>query len=457
MALIVREGGRTIPAALVGGARGGRLSALLRGARPRRFRRARAAARPDRRAQPLGAARSRRLRLHLAVEFPAGDLHRPDRRRARRRQRGRRQAGRADAARRRRRGARCCTRPASPATCCICCPATAQRSARRSSPIRASPASPLPVRPRRRGRSIWRSPSRPGPIVPLIAETGGQNAMIVDSSALARAGRRRRAELGLRQRRPALLGAARALRAGRHRRPPPGDAGGRDGRAGDRRPGAARDRYRPGHRRAGRARRWSGTPCAWRARAGSSTNAALPAGTEHGTFFAPRVFEIDSAGRLEREVFGPILHVVRWQADRLDQVLDEIDATGYGLTLGIHSRIDETVAPHPRPAARRQHLRQPQHDRRRRRRAAVRRRAACPAPAPRPAARTISTASPPSAPSRSTPPPPAATPPSYPCRTIASGTGGRGLLSRKEAGGGERTGWRKGGSNISAGVAKAKG
>jgi RHH-type proline utilization regulon transcriptional repressor/proline dehydrogenase/delta 1-pyrroline-5-carboxylate dehydrogenase len=42
-------------------------------------------------------------------------------------------------------------------------------------------------------------------------------------------------------------------------------------------------------------------------------------------------------------VFGPILHVVRWRADRLDRALDEIAATGYGLTLGIHSRIDETV------------------------------------------------------------------------------------------------------------------
>ena len=43
-------------------------------------------------------------------------------------------------------------------------------------------------------------------------------------------------------------------------------------------------------------------------------------------------------------MFGPILHVVRWHGDRLDEVLDAIDATGYGLTLGIHSRIDETVA-----------------------------------------------------------------------------------------------------------------
>lgn len=42
-------------------------------------------------------------------------------------------------------------------------------------------------------------------------------------------------------------------------------------------------------------------------------------------------------------MFGPILHVVRWQAGRLDQVIDAIRATGYGLTLGVHSRIDETV------------------------------------------------------------------------------------------------------------------
>src|SRR5262249_41576879 len=70
---------------------------------------------------------------------------------------------------------------------------------------------------------------------------------------------------------------------------------------------------------------------------------ALPPGTEHGTYFAPQAWEIDSAARLDREVFGPILHIVRWQADRLDAVIGDIAATGYGLTLGIHSRIDETV------------------------------------------------------------------------------------------------------------------
>jgi RHH-type proline utilization regulon transcriptional repressor/proline dehydrogenase/delta 1-pyrroline-5-carboxylate dehydrogenase len=68
----------------------------------------------------------------------------------------------------------------------------------------------------------------------------------------------------------------------------------------------------------------------------------LPPGAKHGTYFAPRAFEIDSARRLTGEVFGPILHVVRWHADRLDAVIDEIAATGFALTLGIHSRVDET-------------------------------------------------------------------------------------------------------------------
>ena len=52
---------------------------------------------------------------------------------------------------------------------------------------------------------------------------------------------------------------------------------------------------------------------------------------------------LDRIDRLEREVFGPILHVVRYAADELEAVLDAINATGYGLTLGIHSRIDQTV------------------------------------------------------------------------------------------------------------------
>ena len=69
----------------------------------------------------------------------------------------------------------------------------------------------------------------------------------------------------------------------------------------------------------------------------------MPPGTEYGTFFAPQAWEINGASISAGEVFGPIPHVVRWRADRIDRVLDEIAATGYGLTLGIHSRIDETV------------------------------------------------------------------------------------------------------------------
>ncbi|GGD51716.1 bifunctional proline dehydrogenase/L-glutamate gamma-semialdehyde dehydrogenase PutA [Pseudoxanthomonas indica] len=63
----------------------------------------------------------------------------------------------------------------------------------------------------------------------------------------------------------------------------------------------------------------------------------------HGTFFAPRAWELKSLDQLQKEIFGPALHVVRWKADQLDQVIDAINATGYGLTLGVHSRIDETV------------------------------------------------------------------------------------------------------------------
>ena len=69
----------------------------------------------------------------------------------------------------------------------------------------------------------------------------------------------------------------------------------------------------------------------------------MPADTAHGSFFAPRAYAIASLDVLDKEVFGPVLHVVRWKADQLDAVIDAINATGYGLTLGIHSRIDETV------------------------------------------------------------------------------------------------------------------
>ena len=70
---------------------------------------------------------------------------------------------------------------------------------------------------------------------------------------------------------------------------------------------------------------------------------ALPDDCQHGSFFAPRAYELQSLSQLSREVFGPVLHVIRFDGSKLDDVLAQINATGYGLTLGIHSRIDATV------------------------------------------------------------------------------------------------------------------
>jgi RHH-type proline utilization regulon transcriptional repressor/proline dehydrogenase/delta 1-pyrroline-5-carboxylate dehydrogenase len=70
----------------------------------------------------------------------------------------------------------------------------------------------------------------------------------------------------------------------------------------------------------------------------------LDATCAHGTFLAPRAYELKSLSQLTHEVFGPILHVIRWKANELDKVIDAINATGFGLTLGIHSRIDSTIA-----------------------------------------------------------------------------------------------------------------
>ncbi len=62
-----------------------------------------------------------------------------------------------------------------------------------------------------------------------------------------------------------------------------------------------------------------------------------------GSYFAPCLFELNDLSVLEGEVFGPILHVIRYKANELDKVMDAIIQTGYGLTLGIHSRIDATI------------------------------------------------------------------------------------------------------------------
>jgi RHH-type transcriptional regulator, proline utilization regulon repressor / proline dehydrogenase / delta 1-pyrroline-5-carboxylate dehydrogenase len=69
----------------------------------------------------------------------------------------------------------------------------------------------------------------------------------------------------------------------------------------------------------------------------------LPAACEHGIFFAPVAYEIPSLDLLEEEVFGPVLHIIRYKATELDAVISTINATGFGLTLGIHSRIQTTI------------------------------------------------------------------------------------------------------------------
>ena len=69
----------------------------------------------------------------------------------------------------------------------------------------------------------------------------------------------------------------------------------------------------------------------------------LPAASANGTFIAPTVIEIDSLSELTEEVFGPVLHVLRYRRDQLPELVKAINATGYGLTLGVHSRIDETI------------------------------------------------------------------------------------------------------------------
>jgi RHH-type proline utilization regulon transcriptional repressor/proline dehydrogenase/delta 1-pyrroline-5-carboxylate dehydrogenase len=68
---------------------------------------------------------------------------------------------------------------------------------------------------------------------------------------------------------------------------------------------------------------------------------ALPAA---GLVVPPTIIELARASDLDQEVFGPVLHVVRWRADALEALIDELAGNRYGLTLGIHSRIDRTVS-----------------------------------------------------------------------------------------------------------------
>lgn len=69
----------------------------------------------------------------------------------------------------------------------------------------------------------------------------------------------------------------------------------------------------------------------------------LPPGCDKGSFVAPTLLEIDSIGQLSEERFGPVLHLVRYQSSQLDEVIDDINACGFGLTFGLHSRIEHRI------------------------------------------------------------------------------------------------------------------
>ncbi|CAG9183353.1 trifunctional transcriptional regulator/proline dehydrogenase/L-glutamate gamma-semialdehyde dehydrogenase [Cupriavidus respiraculi] len=76
----------------------------------------------------------------------------------------------------------------------------------------------------------------------------------------------------------------------------------------------------------------------------ADANAAQTGACRHGTFVPPTLIELQSVEELQREVFGPVLHVVRYERDELDALIGQINGTGYGLTMGVHTRIDETIA-----------------------------------------------------------------------------------------------------------------
>jgi RHH-type proline utilization regulon transcriptional repressor/proline dehydrogenase/delta 1-pyrroline-5-carboxylate dehydrogenase len=180
-----------------------------------------------------------------------------------------------------------------------------------------------------------------GPIATLIAETGGQNAMIVDSTALPEqvikdavgsaftsAGQRCSALRVLYVQRDIadrvidlLKGAMAELRVGpTHLREndigPVIDQEAREGLLAHIQQLKSEGRL--------------------------IAEATLPAGL-NGHFVAPVAFEIDGIHQLKKEQFGPVLHVVRYDAADLEKVVAAINGTGYGLTLGVHSRNEETA------------------------------------------------------------------------------------------------------------------
>jgi RHH-type transcriptional regulator, proline utilization regulon repressor / proline dehydrogenase / delta 1-pyrroline-5-carboxylate dehydrogenase len=81
-----------------------------------------------------------------------------------------------------------------------------------------------------------------------------------------------------------------------------------------------------------------------RGRGHKVTQTPLGESTTQGTFVAPTLIEVNKIADVEREVFGPVLHVLRYKREALDKLIDDINAAGYGLTFGLHTRIDETIA-----------------------------------------------------------------------------------------------------------------
>jgi RHH-type transcriptional regulator, proline utilization regulon repressor / proline dehydrogenase / delta 1-pyrroline-5-carboxylate dehydrogenase len=180
---------------------------------------------------------------------------------------------------------------------------------------------------------------RDGPIIPLIAETGGQNAMIVDSSALPEqvtrdvissafqsAGQRCSAcrvvfvQEDVADSMIAMIaGAMQALEVG-----DPRELAADVGPVIDDEAKSALEQH-----------------LAWLDKnAKRVCRLELPRETSNGSFVAPALYEIRALSDLNRENFGPLLHVIRYQGDKLDQVVEDINSTSYGLTLGLQSRID---------------------------------------------------------------------------------------------------------------------
>ncbi|MCE2657333.1 MAG: bifunctional proline dehydrogenase/L-glutamate gamma-semialdehyde dehydrogenase PutA [Rubrivivax sp.] len=193
-------------------------------------------------------------------------------------------------------------------------------------------------------RTLAERLNRDGSPVPLIAETGGQNALLMDSSALAEqavadilssafdsAGQRCSAlrllcvQDDVADRVIAMIeGAMQALRVG-----DPRELATDVGPVIDAEAAQAIEAHVQTLRAAG---------C-------RVTRLALDTeATQHGHFVAPTLIELKDVRQLQREVFGPVLHVLRWPRDGLADTLRAINATGYGLTQGVHTRIDETVA-----------------------------------------------------------------------------------------------------------------